>query len=100
MLTVMVVDDDSDVRRVTARMLQHAGYATVEAGDGAEALSRLHHGDVPIHAIISDVMMPRLTGTADRPADRLPYSTAHDPHVCLQRRRLRARRLYLSTVPS
>ena len=100
MLTVMVVDDDPDVRRVTARMLQHAGYATVEAGDGAEALRRLHHADVPIHAIVSDVMMPRLTGTelvarlmASRPALPMILMSAYGIDE------LRARGLYLSTVP-
>jgi CheY-like chemotaxis protein len=99
-LTVMVVDDDPDVRRVTARMLQHAGYATVEAGDGAEALRRLQHADVPIHAIISDVMMPRLTGT--ELVARLMVSRPALPMILMSAysiEELRARGLYLSTVP-
>ena len=96
----MVVDDEASVRPVTARMLQQAGYATIEVGDGEEALSCLRDADVPVHAIISDVLMPRLTGTelvgrllASRPALPMILMSAYSTGE------LRARGLYHTTIP-
>ena len=63
MLTVMVVDDEPAVRQLTARILRSAGYATVELADGQDAWNYLQRAGMPVHAIISDVVMPRLTGT-------------------------------------
>jgi CheY-like chemotaxis protein len=63
MLTVMVVDDEHIVRYITARMLQEAGYVTIEMADGLEAWNYLMHADTRIDAILSDVVMPRITGT-------------------------------------
>ena len=63
MLTVMVVDDERAVRQLTARILREAGYATVELADGQDAWNYLQRAGVPVHAIISDVVMPRMTGT-------------------------------------
>jgi two-component system cell cycle sensor histidine kinase/response regulator CckA len=59
----MVVDDEPAVRQLTARILREAGYATVELADGQDAWNYLRRAGVPVHAIISDVVMPRLTGT-------------------------------------
>ena len=75
--TVMVVEDEPTVRSVTVRMLKSAGYRVLAAGDGPEALdtARRHEGE--IHALVTDVMMPRMNGTqlaqllrAERPALR------------------------------
>ena len=63
MLTVMVVDDEPAVRQLTARILREAGYATVELADGQDAWNYLQRAGMPVHAIISDVVMPRMTGT-------------------------------------
>ena len=59
----MVVDDEPAVRQLTARILREAGYATVELADGQDAWNYLQRAGVPVHAIISDVVMPRMTGT-------------------------------------
>jgi two-component system, cell cycle sensor histidine kinase and response regulator CckA len=62
MPTIMVVDDEPAVRQLTARILQGAGYATVELTDGLEAWNYLKRAGIPIDVILSDVVMPRLTG--------------------------------------
>ena len=57
---VLIVDDDPEVRRVLARMLQPEGYKVYEAGDGEEGLAQaeVHRPDV----ILLDVLMPNLNG--------------------------------------
>jgi CheY-like chemotaxis protein len=63
MPTVLVVDDEGTVRELTARILRHAGYSTVEAADGREAWQCLHRSGVAIDVVVSDVVMPHMTGT-------------------------------------
>jgi PAS domain S-box-containing protein len=60
--TILLVEDDDAVRRVTAAMLRTLGYHVVEASGGIEALrhSREHSG--PIHLILTDVVMPMMNG--------------------------------------
>jgi two-component system, cell cycle sensor histidine kinase and response regulator CckA len=62
MQTIMVVDDEPAVRQLTARILQGAGYTTIELTDGLEAWNYLKRAGMPVDAILSDVVMPRLTG--------------------------------------
>ncbi len=57
----LVVDDEVMLRRVLVRVLTGAGYETVEAGSGIEALDRL--GRTPIDLVISDIHMPGMDGT-------------------------------------
>ena len=57
----LVVDDDAQVRRALARVVESHGLATVEASSGAEALALLRReGEVPI--CISDIYMPEMDG--------------------------------------
>jgi DNA-binding NtrC family response regulator len=57
---VLLVDDQPELRRFFARYLARAGFETLEAGDGATALTlaQRHH----IDAVLSDVRMPRMDG--------------------------------------
>ena len=59
---VLVVDDEANVRRFTARVLESDGYLVHEAGDGQEALSLLRSHDPTIDCVVSDIVMPRLNG--------------------------------------
>jgi PAS domain S-box-containing protein len=54
---VLVVDDDINVREVSVAMLGALGYATVEAGDAAQALAMLAENS-SIDIVFSDVIMP------------------------------------------
>lgn len=55
--TLLVVDDDEEVRRVTAEALSDAGFKVIEATNAAEALTVLQDGR-RIDAVVSDVVMP------------------------------------------
>jgi serine/threonine protein kinase len=57
---VLLVDDDRDVLRATARLLRHAGWTVDEAAEGREALARL--GGTVYDAIVTDIDMPGLSG--------------------------------------
>ncbi|MGD0528043.1 MAG: protein kinase [Polyangiaceae bacterium] len=57
---VLVVDDDRQVLRVTARLLRNAGWTVDEAAEGREALARL--GGTAYDAIVTDIDMPGLDG--------------------------------------
>jgi len=60
--TVLVVEDEQSVRDLTVKMLQKLGYRILTAASGAEAIeiSRTHPG--PIHLLLTDVVMPNMSG--------------------------------------
>lgn len=60
--TVMLVEDEEALRRAAAEFLSLRGYRVLEAKDGVEALSVARiHGDT-IHIVVTDVVMPHLSG--------------------------------------
>jgi CheY-like chemotaxis protein len=59
--SILVVDDDDDVRKMLCFVLAAEGYLTVEAHDGIEALERMREDGPPAVAVI-DLMMPRMDG--------------------------------------
>ncbi len=61
-ISVLVVDDETAVRRFAARVLEREGYAVVEARDGIEALELLAKGTIAVEVVVSDIVMPRLNG--------------------------------------
>jgi signal transduction histidine kinase/ActR/RegA family two-component response regulator len=61
--TIMLVDDNEELRRVVKRMLARAGYQVIEAGSGADALAHLDRGG-RVDLVLSDVMMPEMNGRA------------------------------------
>jgi two-component system, cell cycle sensor histidine kinase and response regulator CckA len=81
---ILVVDDDPGVREVAARVLQRAGYAVLQAAEGAEALqvARAHAGRLDL--LLTDVVMPGMNGrelgermSQERPETRLLYMSAY-----------------------
>jgi two-component system, chemotaxis family, chemotaxis protein CheY len=69
--TIMIVDDSASLRQVVNIALKGAGYDTIEACDGQDALSKLT--GQKIHLIICDVNMPNMDGlTFLRQAKQLP----------------------------
>lgn len=58
--TIMIVDDSASLRQVVAIALKGAGYETIEACDGKDALGKMT--GQKIHLIISDVNMPNMDG--------------------------------------
>ncbi|GGZ11146.1 MULTISPECIES: response regulator [Shewanella] len=58
--TVLIVDDSASIRQVVSMTLNGAGYDTIQACDGKDALSKLNGNR--IHLVISDVNMPNMDG--------------------------------------
>jgi len=72
--TVLVVEDDDEVREVAVSMLTELGYRVVKARDAASALVVVDSG-IPIDLIFTDVMMPgtlRSPDLARKAKERLP----------------------------
>ena len=60
---ILVVEDDETVRSVTRRILERAGYETIEAANGAEALARVEASGAGVALVITDLIMPEMRGT-------------------------------------
>lgn len=60
--TILLVDDDSEVRSVSANMLRGAGHTVIEAGSGGAALERLDRDSASIDLMIVDFAMPGMNG--------------------------------------
>ena len=61
-ITVLVVDDESRMRKLIKDFLMQKGYSILEAGDGEEALKVFEEKQNKINLILLDVMMPKLDG--------------------------------------
>jgi CheY-like chemotaxis protein len=61
-LNVMIVDDSPGMRLRTARLIKSAGWHTIVAGDGFEAMEILQGSVEPPDVILSDLEMPRMDG--------------------------------------
>ena len=61
--TILLVEDQNDVRSTIARQLRAQGYVVVDVADGAEVLARLERRELaPFHLIITDLVMPHVGG--------------------------------------
>lgn len=58
--TILVVDDDRDIVRAIAKLLEMEGYNVIKAYDGIDALEKLSENSIQL--ILIDVMMPKLDG--------------------------------------
>jgi len=70
-ISVLVVDDEEPVRKFVDRVMRDAGYSTVQASDGMEALEVASKMG-PLDILVTDVMMPQMLG--DELARRLRES--------------------------
>jgi CheY-like chemotaxis protein len=60
--TILLVEDEYQVRRTLERVLVAAGYRVHVAADGEEALRFCESSEQPIHLLLTDVVMPKMTG--------------------------------------
>jgi PAS domain S-box-containing protein len=60
--TVLLVEDEDAVRTLSKSVLQSSGYTVLEARDGQEAVTVAQQHQGPIHMLVSDVVMPRMSG--------------------------------------
>ncbi|MDQ2645358.1 MAG: PAS domain-containing protein [Myxococcota bacterium] len=86
--TILVGEDDEQVRLVLVRVLERAGYRALAAQDGSEAIRLLREAAEPIHLVLLDVVMPELGGVeawsqieALRPGLRVLFATGHGENI-------------------
>jgi signal transduction histidine kinase len=60
--TVLIVEDDAAIREVVRRVLEMASYTVIEAATPREALNVAERREGPVHLLLTDVVMPELTG--------------------------------------
>lgn len=60
--TILVVEDEEALRRLVTRMLKRMGYRTLEADDGLAGLEAAREAGDALDLVLSDVVMPRLSG--------------------------------------
>jgi signal transduction histidine kinase/ActR/RegA family two-component response regulator len=61
--TILVVEDETGVRELACSFLRAGGYSVLEASDSGEALRLAAGCNSPIHLLLADVVMPKLSGT-------------------------------------
>ncbi|HXM77473.1 MAG TPA: response regulator, partial [Thermoanaerobaculia bacterium] len=86
--TVLLVEDEEGVRRLSRKLLEAHGYQVLEASGGAEAIHLATRYPGPIHLVLTDVVMPGLDGpevaariAAVRPAIKVLYMTGYTDAV-------------------
>ena len=62
--TILVVEDEPALRLVARKILENAGYKVLVASSGEEALSVVRRAVDPIHLLMTDVVMPGMSGPA------------------------------------
>jgi two-component system cell cycle sensor histidine kinase/response regulator CckA len=60
--TILLAEDNAGLRRLATRLLAPAGYTVLGAASGEEALRLLERHDAPVHLLLSDVVMPGMSG--------------------------------------
>jgi CheY-like chemotaxis protein len=60
--TVLLVEDEDNVRTMSKRLLQAQGYTVLDARDGADAVSLARCFEAPIDILVTDIVMPRMGG--------------------------------------
>jgi signal transduction histidine kinase/ActR/RegA family two-component response regulator len=82
--TILLAEDEPQVRGVTERLLRQGGYRVITASDGAEALTRARSYPGPIDLLITDVVMSNVGGVElarrleqERPGLRVLYVSGY-----------------------
>jgi CheY-like chemotaxis protein len=60
MESILIIDDEPQIRSMIRLVLERAGYTVIEATDGVEGIRRFHEN--PVNLIITDLIMPNKDG--------------------------------------
>ena len=84
--TVLVVDDEPEVLSMAADMLRMIGYTVLSAGDSLEAIRIARTRTGPLHLLLTDIVMPIMTGRdlaeefkTIRPTAKVLFMSAYSP---------------------
>ena len=88
--TILLVEDEEEVRKVVCRMLEKAGYRILAAADPKEALRLSRDYQAPIHLLFTDVVMPGMSGRelanrilAQRPQAKILFTSGYTENAIL-----------------
>lgn len=88
---ILVVDDEAALRSVSARILARSGYQVLTAANGEEALTMLRHHEGTVHLLLTDVVMPGMSGPElveriqqDHPRIKILYSSGYTDDTVLR----------------
>jgi CheY-like chemotaxis protein len=86
--TILLVEDEANLRELTAQYLQNQGYTVLEAADGAAAIKICTGYTGPIHLLLTDVIMPGMNGrelaqrvSTIRPGTKVLYMSGYTENV-------------------
>ena len=89
--TILVAEDDSDLRTVVKELLELEGFEVLTAGDGCQALEAARARKEKIDYFLTDVLMPKLDGPAAaaelasvHPEAKVIYMSGHPGSVLAQ----------------
>ena len=82
-MSILIVDDDAEIRHLLTVFLEYRGYQAVSVTNGAEALTLLRHSSPLPELILSDWMMPVMDGAAFRQAQQQHPQLAPIPVVAM-----------------
>jgi PAS domain S-box-containing protein len=90
--TILLVEDEAALRRLSRRILAQFGYTVIEAPNGEEALRLAEAYGGTIHLVLTDVVMPRLSGRdlaqrvlASHPESKILYMSGYTDDAVVQR---------------
>ncbi len=82
--TILLAEDSVSLREMAREYLESVGYVVLEAASGPEALQKAKEFDGPIHLLLTDVVMPEMSGpelarhmTALRPAIKIIFTSGY-----------------------
>ncbi|MEZ4618947.1 MAG: PAS domain-containing protein [Caldilineaceae bacterium] len=82
--TILLVEDEEQIRWLACTALQEAGYTVLAAANGEEALTLSNEHRGPIHLMVTDVVMPDMSGVklshrvnAQRPSTKILYMSGY-----------------------
>jgi CheY-like chemotaxis protein len=61
--TILIVEDEEEVRKLTAKILEMQGYRILETSNGDDALLACERRKGPIHLMLADIVMPGMSGS-------------------------------------
>ncbi len=72
--TILLVEDEEIVRKLSRKMLESCGYTVIEARDGLDALEICESGECKFDLLLTDVVMPQMGGRelAEKLTEKLP----------------------------